>query len=323
MRVNESRQLQRLGRLDEAREAARNLTGVRSTLSRLDIEIHATHWAACERVLDSLVADPGLAEADRAIAFLGLAEVQCARGAFKAASRTFERAEEVAHAAALPTSYGNASRRGRLMLTIASGGALPLPGDAWTHDSSTVTLLTRGLRAAIAGDRPGAQRLLEAARARWAHFPPELAWQGATPAVLEARIEALAGRWDEAARILRPVASQRVELGTRIPGAAGMSTIRWFLADVFERLGHPDSAAVVLERVVSDPAPWEFGTAVPFAHRRLVLLYARMGRLEDAKRHWQIFSEAVRTPDPEIQPLIAEARGALASAEGIAKSAKR
>ena len=323
MQFNESRQLQRLGRLDEAREAARNLTGMFGTLGRLGIEIQATHRAAAEHVLDSLLAEPGLDEGDRSIAFLQLAEVQSARGAFKAAARTFERAEEVARAAPLPSSYQNRSWRGRLMLTIASESALPLPGGAWTDDSSTITLLTRGLRAAIVGDRPGAQRLLEAAQARWAHSPPERAWQGATPELLEARIEALAGRWDEAARILRPVAAQRVEFGTRIPGAAGMSTVRWFLADVFERLGQPDSAAVVLERVVSDPAPWEFGTVAPFAHRRLVLLYARMGRLEDARRHWQIFSETVRTPDPEIQPLIAEARAALVSAEGMAKSARR
>ena len=312
MRINEIRQLERLGRVDEARELARNFRGATPGL-RVAIEVRANNWATAERMADSLLADPGLDDNRRTGLLLGLASAQSARGAFKNAARMYERAGEM---------------RTRFMLTIASGGALPLPDDASTHDSSTINLLTRGLRAAIAGDRPGAQRLLETARARWAHSPPELAWQGATPALLEARIEALAGRWDEAARILRPVASQRVELGTRVPGRAGMSTVRWFLADVFEKLGRPDSAVVILERVISDPAPvWPEtpvrGIVVPFAHRRLVLLYARMGRLEDAKRHWKIFSETVRTPDPEIQPLIAEARAALASAEGLAKSARR
>src|SRR5262249_17061488 len=150
------------------------------------------------------------------------------------------------------------------------------------------------------------------------HSPSELAWQGATPTLLEARIEGLAGRWDEAARILRPIAAQRVEIGTRIPDGAGMSNVRWFLADAFEKLGQPDSAAVTLERVISDPAPWESNRFLhTFAHRRLTLLYARTGRLEDARRHWQIFSETVRTPDPELQPLIAEARAALTSAEAM------
>ena len=231
MRSNEIRLLRKLGRVDEAREMARIFR--EPGRRRVAIEILANNWAVAERMADSLLADPGSDERERVAALFGLASSQSARGAFRAAARAFERAGEV---------------RDRLMLTIASGGALPLPGDSWTHDSSTTILLTRGLRAAIAGDRPGAQRLLEAARARWAHSPPELAWQGATPALLEARIEALAGRWDEAARILRPVASQRVEFGFRIPGAAGMSAVCWFLADVFERLGQPDSAAVVLER---------------------------------------------------------------------------
>jgi len=101
---------------------------------------------------------------------------------------------------------------------------------------------------------------------------------------------------------------------------------RSLLADAYEHLGQPDSAALTLERVTSDPAPWEThlrGVLPPFAHRRLVLLYARMGRFEDARRHWQIFSETVRTPDPELRPMIEEARLALGSAEAMAKSARR
>jgi len=325
---NEAEQLCNLGRLDEAREVARNLRGTPGVRTRLSIEIAATNWAAVERISDSLLADPGLAEDDRAQALLDLASAQSARGAFKAAVETFERAGELARAADLPTGYQNSPRRGRLMLAIVTGGVILLPADAWAGDSSTTNLLTRGLRAAIAGDRAQAQRHLNAARARWAHSRSELAWQGATPALLEARIEALAGRWDEAVRILRPVAAQRVEFGMRIPGRAGMSTVRWFLADAFEKLGQPDSAAVTLERVISDPATAQRedhlrGIVVPFAHRRLVLLYAGMGRIEEARRHWQIFAATCRTPDPEIQPLIAEARAALASAEGMAKAATR
>ena len=56
------------------------------------------------------------------------------------------------------------------------------------------------------------------------------------------------------------------------------------------------------------------------AHRRLVLLYARTGRLEEARRHWEVFSATFTRPDPEMLPLVAEARAPLASAEGMAKS---
>jgi hypothetical protein len=99
-----------------------------------------------------------------------------------------------------------------------------------------------------------------------------------------------------------------------------MSAVRWFLADVLEALGHPDSAAIWLERVVSDPAAAfresEFrGIAVPFAHRRLALLYARMSRVQDASRHWRVFSQTFVAPDPEVKPLIEEARAAQAGAK--------
>ena len=144
--------------------------------------------------------------------------------------------------------------------------------------------------------------------------------------MLEAQIGALTGHWRNVVRMLQPIASQSME--TRQAGeSVGMSVFRWFLADAFEKLGQPDSAAAYLERVTSDraPAAEEFnlrGIILPFAHRRLVLLYARMGRVEDAKRHWRIFTETVRTPDPKIQPLIAEARAALAGAERLAGPAK-
>ncbi|HYM81003.1 MAG TPA: hypothetical protein VEY91_06280, partial [Candidatus Limnocylindria bacterium] len=282
-------------------------------------------WSAAESLAVDLLADPGLAEDEAAQAFLCLASAQAARGALRAALATFERAEEVARGAAAPIIHQDIARRCRLMLAIVSGGVIPAPADAWAHDSSTATLITRGLRAAFARDRAGAQRLLNVVRARSRR---ELAWQGAGPVLLAARIEALAGHWEEAARMLQPVASQSVEMG-EVHYPAGMSAVQWFLADAFEKLGHPDSAAVYLELIASGPVAFyqksqlRRGITVPFAHRRLVLLYARMGRIEDAKRHWQIFSETVRTPDPELQPLIAEARAALMGALGMSRSATR
>ena len=56
-----------------------------------------------------------------------------------------------------------------------------------------------------------------------------------------------------------------------------------------------------------------------FADQRLVLLYARMGRLEDARRHWKILSETFTQPDPEVAHLVDEARAALEAAERKAK----
>ncbi len=319
MRNNEVVFLCELGRVNEAREIARHVRGPESRWTRVVVEIAATNWAAAERIADSLLADPGPPEDERAELLLNLASARAARGALKGGAATFAQTEEVVRAAGLTTIYAHAAYRGRMMLAIVSRGTIPLPADAWARDSSAASFITRGLRAAIAGDRPGAQRLLSAARRRpgW-----ELAWQGAAPALLQAQIEALAGRWGEAAAILAPVASQRVEIG-EVSYQAGMSAVRWLLADALEKLGQPDSAAACLERVTSDPAPaiqerGLRGIALPFAHRRLVMLYVRMGRLDDARRHWKMFTETVRTPDPEIRPLIEETRAALAKAEEVA-----
>jgi hypothetical protein len=52
-----------------------------------------------------------------------------------------------------------------------------------------------------------------------------------------------------------------------------------------------------------------------FAHHRLVLLYSKMGRVDDARRHWEIFEKTFTNPDPKLAPMVEEAREALAAAE--------
>jgi eukaryotic-like serine/threonine-protein kinase len=315
MRINE---VANLGRLDEARTIAQYLRESIDGCMRQYIEFRANNWAAVERMSDSLLADPGLRDDLRADVLLTLASAQAARGAFRTAADTFERAEETARAGSLPM-HRHGAYRGRLMLAAASRGGVAIPADSWAGDSSAAACITRGLRATMGGDRSGAERYLNLARTRSRR---ELAWQGAAPALLEARIEALAGRWGEVARILRPIASQRVEIG-ELNYPAGMPAIQWLLADAFEQLGQEDSAAVTLEALTSDPVCRHYveyarGTLISLAHRRLVLLYAGMGRIQDAQRHWRFFTEMVRTPDPEIRALIEEARAALRRAEEAA-----
>ena len=116
-------------------------------------------------------------------------------------------------------------------------------------------------------------------------------------------------------RLLRPFADVR---------ASGLpyfsQPAQWLLAGAYERQGQLDSAAAQLERL----AAWQGsrgaygsqrGLTHSFAHQRLVLLYARLSRLADARRHWQVFSTTFTNPDPELVHLVDEARAALASAE--------
>ncbi|HET9327885.1 MAG TPA: protein kinase [Candidatus Eisenbacteria bacterium] len=317
-RRNEARVLSSLGRSDEARKVARAIERPAYRHDALiGVEIAATRWAAVESlaIIRLREPDPG------PVAVFALASAQAARGAWRAAASTFERVER--DSSEVEGTGIQHSRRGRLMLSVVSGGAIPLPAHPWAGDSSAADILTRGLRAALAGNRMDAQRLFALAQKR-----PRLEQvrQGATPSLLAARLEALVNRWNEVVTILQPVARQPVEFGY-CTDPAGMSAIRWLLADAFEQLGRPDSAAACLERITSDPAPFLHdyylrGVIIPLAHRRLVLLYARMGRIDDARRHWQLFSETVRTPDPEVESLIAEARDALRNAEAATRSAR-
>jgi len=315
---NEAEYLGCLGRFGEAREVLRNLRGLNGLTSRAEIEIAAGSWSAAESLSAAVIGDPRAAGDQYEYATILLANTQAARGALRTAAATFDRALEATRRSDSPR-HENALR-GRLMLAVVSGGVIGVPADDRGADNSAAAYLTRGLRAAIAGDRVAAQRLLEAARARPKY---ELAWQGATPVLLAARIEALQGRWDEAARMLQPVASQPIEIGaTQFP--AGMSAVRWFLADAFERLGRSDSAAVYLERAVSDPAPaidegFLRGIVVPFAHLRLITLYARMGRPADAERHLAVLERWWDRTDDVSRPMLEAARTAVRSVRGMAR----
>ena len=318
LRSNEVVDLLSLGRFEDARKAARYLGGPQARTLPTYIEIAAHNWAAAESVATAALTETNLDEDPRRELLLNLASAQAGRGALEAAANTLILTDGPSHGAAAP--FQDMARRARLMLSIVSRGAIPLPADTWAGDHSIATVITRGLRAANAGDGPGARRLWNEARARPS---AELTGHGVALALLEARVDGFSGKWREAVRTLLPIASQPVEIGAGwYPG--GISVVRWFLADAYERLGQPDSAAIYLERVVSEAAS-SFqeshlrGITWPFAHWRLVMLYARMGRIEDARRHWRTFNETFTRPDQELKPLIEEARAEMVRAEEAAR----
>jgi len=202
----------------------------------------------------------------------------------------------------------------RVMYSVLSERVFPLPADTWRRDTLTTTFLTRGLRAAAAGEGVLARQCLEAARAR---PPGDLEANGAAPALIEARLATMAGRPAEAVRLLRPFAVERVEIGATY--GVGLTWLRWTIADAYVQLNQPDSAAVYLERIWS--IPFDDGEAKPYVHRRLALLYARMGRLPEAERHLAAVERAWDRPDPAIRHMLAEAQAAVRSARGMAPSA--
>jgi hypothetical protein len=245
---------------------------------------------------------------------------QAGRGALKAAAGTLDQSIAIGRAGDPGFQFANQVHQGLIMDLVAqmtlsslSRGAVPLPPDTCVRDNSTESLLTRGLRAAFAGDGPAARRILAAARAR---PPRELRMNGASTELIEARVELQAGRPEEAARLLRPIAARKVEPWPQIVPVS-LTWVRWTLADAFEQLGRPDSAASYLERCTSTPS--QIGWPTPYLHQRLALLDGRMGRIAEAESHLAAVEKAWDRPDPAVLRLLQEARTAVRGARGMTR----
>jgi tetratricopeptide (TPR) repeat protein len=319
---NEFWYLLQLHRLDEARQLAPKLSGSLAASAPMWIAAASGEWPTAEGAATAL---ENSLDADLRFQSEGiLAAARASRGELKSAEQVLRRPRSDAGIVG-ESLIVNRTRWRRLLLALCSHGVTTVPGGAGRWDSTTAGLVTRGAWAAAEGDTALAQRLLAAVRTRSA---PQVSSVGFMPAVVEAWIAARAGRWEDVVRDLGPLALQGDATG--FVGLQSAPLAPWLVAEAYEHLDRPDSAAAYFERVFTPPPTGDamyylpqIGMASSFAHRRLVLLYARMGRLEDARRHWEIFSAAFTHPDPEMRPLVEEARAALESAEGMARTARQ
>ena len=311
-RVNEVAGLLSLGRFDEARTANLANHTIWRDWQSFTIEAAAGDWARAESVATAHLGPQSMDVDVPGRSQMALGWARFARGAVADADAALRCAEEIAWAASdrFRVEY---VRRERVVHGVIAGAAGSLPPDTWAHDTTTTMLLTRGLWAAAAGDVVLARRLLDGARRR---PPSELAFNGAASAVLEAQIEARAGRPDHAVRLLRPIAVERVERGGD-DGGVGLTYVRWVLADAFEQLGQPDSASACLERVFS--IPFSADDLKPWVHWRLALLHANLGHVTAATRHLGAAERTWNRPDPAVRRMLDEARTAVHVARGPAR----
>jgi serine/threonine-protein kinase len=312
-----------LGLADEARTIVPRFMGRNALHAPLWMAEATGQWSAAESLATALRNTTGIGEGDRRTAATILAAVQASRGQVSAADQALREVQSVAETSH-DLAQANSTRWDRLRLSLFSRGVAVDPGSPGSWDTTTAGLCVRGAWAAATGDSALARRLPATIRKRSA---PELARQGFLgPGMVEAWLAARGGDWQGVLRFLGPAALQGRARGHTLGQSAPL--VRWMVAEAHAQLDRPDSAAAYFERVIAPPP--EGGTefeqvqmASSFAHQRLVLLYARMGRLEDARRHWAMFSDAFTRPDPEMRPLIEQARAALGSAEGRARTAQR
>jgi serine/threonine protein kinase/tetratricopeptide (TPR) repeat protein len=296
--------LARVGRFDEARRRVATISGDYGTFARMEVAWQTGDWTAADS-LARVVLERTRVWFWRSEAFLAQASVRAARGQVRAALATLDQCATRLH------SLGCGFHE--LVLRVATGS--PVTGaelGVLSADTTAAGSLLQAWLAAISGDTIRARRLLARVRAM---LPARRRRLGVGGVVVDATLAASAGRPDEVVRLLRPLADRGTLSGLRLTEA-----LRWSLAAAYERLGRPDSAAACLDRLVAWQGPWnndEYmrGLTQAFARQRLVVLYARLGRLDDARRHWKTFRETFTNPDPEMRHFVDEARAAMASAE--------
>jgi tetratricopeptide (TPR) repeat protein len=179
------------------------------------------------------------------------------------------------------------------------------PGDQRNRDWNQT------LGVALAGDTSEARAMLLQLVADTLDYRVETGLIGAT---VQAAIAWQARDWRGVIQRAGPALRQ-----PSIGSGLAMQWILWLAADAYERLGQLDSAAVLLRELLPPRPAWGetlSGTAAhSFVLQRLIVLLARQGRVEEARRHWEIFRATFTNPDREYAHLVEETRAALEAAE--------
>jgi len=305
-----------LNRLREAREEIANDSGAVAAAMLKDLFIAERAWDAAESLVVAMRDRPGLPTVLRARFILGQGSVAAARGEFARARRHLD---ELAALGASPRNVTVAWLVAEALARRTGQGSPPIPASVrGTNWGATVA----AVRALGEGDSASARRAVAAWRAG-----ADSAARQVLGDLVEGALAGSNGRWDLTVERLGPAARR----GSRwIPNMEQSlrPQIRWLMADAFEGLGQPDSAAAYLELILSPPANeppsipavgyWE-----PFVRARLVRIYSGSGRIDDARRQWQALSETCTRPDPTALALLDETRAVLQRAEGMRGSEGR
>ena len=311
---NLSGTLMSLGRWREAADVVRQLRPPRHDSKRLCLAVGTGEWPTADSLGRKLAGNPAAAARYRRDGARALASALAARGAIQAADSVLMRADEATRDEWENPFEVSHPERDRLLLGFATGTSRG-PGKSAALEVALRSDVLEGIWGPAARDPASVRRVLVEVRT-WTSL--RQAALGIAPKVLAAMLAARAGRHREVVNLLA------VEGAATHPGEGVVPMwmhARWLVAQSYERLDMPDSAAWYYRRVL-DPAEavrneeiLSRGLVYSFAHQRLVVLYARMGRVDDARRHWLILRATFTRPDPELVPLVEAARAALAKAE--------
>jgi tetratricopeptide (TPR) repeat protein len=305
--MNEAATLVTLGRIADAQRTARDLTGPFALYIRLMVAAATDRWREADSVGTAAATAPSSPGWLRTQATAVAASGRASRGAVRSADEALARA-----AADASPDIARWFYRARLLLALASERPLPALPKTLAADTSPAGLMTAALAAAVRGDTAVALGRLRRVRAA---APVEVRRLGSGPALTEAWVEARTGDWRGAAGVIA-VPAINGEHDTAILDRVGSLSLRWLAAEAYARSARTDSAIAMLELAIRpERMPGnEFaqrGLVVTFARRRLAQWNAASGRRDEAERHWRAVLASLSEPDPDLVPLVAEARASL------------
>jgi hypothetical protein len=309
-----------LGRTDEAISVSRLISIPSGDHSVTAVNALVTaQWAQAESLGTLTLDNPQIESGSRSDGGVVAAGAQCAQGSSTVARATLSRVLSIPE---LTPSYREKALLDWLLIDVVTGRPQDPPRGPEPRDTSETWQYHRTLRLAVGGDVLRAKamlRALEPRRPMWTMRVRRTLAQGL--------IDSRARRYQQVVERLGPAARTRMVEGRVLPGVMPYA-YRWLVSKAWESLGRPDSAAVYCALALEpgrsvDDSFVGHPIALPFALQRLVLLETRLGRLDEARRHWQALDSLATKPDAEFRPLLAGARQALASAEAMARSARR
>lgn len=230
-----------LGRNAAARQTAAKLSGPFEQYVAMMLATSESRWRAADSIANAVLAKADAPPVFRMNAVTVHASALAAQGSYNAADSVLSDAAS--------GSKGVAARwyeRARLLMAIAANSPVRTRTDLVAADTSLAADMLRAIWASAAGDTV-------MARAREARLRKltqrENAIVGSGPALIEANIAAHAGQWRNVVNQLGPAALVG-EFDPTIVDRPDSFLLRWTVANAYEKLGMPDSAAKFLNLIL-------------------------------------------------------------------------
>jgi len=296
-------------RLEEAREMIPEFTGKHWTQirARWELALAEGDWTGAEHQAIALQSESALDPFNLYLARATLAILDATRGRVHRASDTLsvmcdDDVRQLVHLSRIFT------RDFQHALCMARGSVPAFPVLRTEYDTTATASVWRLVWAAESNRLDLVDSLLVVVNAL--DRPTRRRYRQAIP-YARACILAHSGNWKGAAEELRTIAS------SASAEPVGFLAVDWLLGVALAQLRDLPSAVAQFERVQSGERCWTWWDWLrrpiyrPYALQKLVLLYSRMGREDDARRCWEALRTTMTDPDPELQPMLEEARASL------------